>query len=135
MKLVLGLFSMLTVAASAQAKTVNIVCTPNSYATFSQFAGQATLQVDQNNSVEGTQNFSTKVSKSQEASSVEAVKVNGEMVVIPAGQIAKNEIISFSLKAESREILIHLNSGMPTPRGSTMLIDGKDRFASVCEIK
>lgn len=137
MKFKVILFSLTFFALSAQAKVYHVVCFPNEAATVSQFRAVADVEVDDDNSVTGTFDYSLRISKSQETSAVESVKVDGKMHVIPAGKLTKNKITSFELKAESddQEILIHLNSGMPTPRASTMLIDRKNRFASECEIR
>src|SRR6476469_6701977 len=82
MKMFLGLFGMMVAVSSAQAKAINLVCTPNSSATVSQFAAQATLEVDDNNNTSGTFNYSLKVSKSQQATAIESVKVEGKMLVL-----------------------------------------------------
>lgn len=137
MKSFIALAALSLFTLSAEAKQVRVTCNPNPNATVSQFQAVADLEVADDNTVDGTFDYSVRISKSQETSSIQSTDVAGKMLVIPAGTVTKNEIVSFELKADSddHEILIHLNSGMPTPRSSTMLIDRKHRFASECTVR
>ena len=121
--------------ATAQAELVEIKCKPNSQATVSQFMVVANLAVDDDNSVMGTVQYATRSSATAQTSDVQTISVTGNLVVIPAGELATHEVESFQLIDETdRLVRLKLNPSLEGPNSSTMIINRKNRYSSQCKV-
>jgi hypothetical protein len=122
--------------ASSHAATMQLHCKHNKLGTHAQFSGIATLEVADDNSVEGVLEWASRQDRITKMKIRQPLMLIGKMTIIPAGTITNKELTNFRLQTADGKIHVMLNSGITgQPRSSHILMNRNEGYASECQLQ